>query len=230
MELVYYDIGAFPEPVFPFDRPENHVFLKKYVGVDPRFDSDRVEGKYVYYKFAAHDTNTTKKFHTDEPFEKSNDGSLLEYTDLHWHPSEPMFDIQCRKLSDIIRAHGGEIDILKIDAHGSEMPILRDVEGYLKDVTAVNVEAWCSKWYEGAELLDVTDKFLTSMAFAPVKIIDGSAKWAVDLLYINTCADVEKIELVKKLYEVESDASVSKHVKHRIKKMRRRENDERTTK
>lgn len=207
MSLVYYDIGAFDEPVFPFDRPENLVFLKKYIGIDPRFESDRTEGKYVFYNCVVENTDSTRKFYAEtlDGFQNTGDASLLKRTYLHSHPLVTVFEVQCRRLSGIIEEQGGEIDVLKIDAHGSEMPILQGVEQYLKNMTAVNVEAWLSEWYKGHKLFDAVHEFLTLRGFSPIKILSTTIGVAVDLLYINRNADTDKINLVKTLYEVNDD-------------------------
>ena len=221
--LVYYDIGAWQEPVFPFNQPENQVYLKKYVGIDPRFESNQTNGKYVIYNCAAYDENTTKKLYFSSGERKEIPGlnaSLLDYTNLHFFcPSNinNTTDVQCKKLSDIIEEQGGEIDILKIDAHGSEMPILRNIEKYLKHITAIDIESWCLKWYKDHELFDVVHEFLISRKFLLSRFIqkwDGTEFglddqiYAIELLYINQHADTDKSNLVKQLYEVKDDSAI----------------------
>lgn len=219
--LVYYDVGSFPDPVFPFIEPQNHIFLKKYIGIDPRYSKNRTEGKYVFYNCACGESDCVKKFHVAKQVKShfrsgigrlraDGDGSFLKRNHLHHHAATTEFNVNCRKLSTIVEEQGGEIDILKIDAHGSELTILREAEKILERITAINVELWAEGWYEGVDLLDYVHKFISDKQFSPVKIIETFENYAVDLLYVNQRADPEKVKLIEKLYEVNETNRIKK--------------------
>ena len=198
--LVYYDIGGYNKLQPPF-RASNRHFLKRAISIDPNFESDIIGKKHIKYKFAVSDEEGERDFYASN----WRNGSLYEYTSLHqsYHKPRDVIKVQCKKLSNVIKNHGGEIDVLKIDAHGSEMPILNDVKEYIGQMTAIQVEGWYSEWYKNAQLLDVLRDFMDKVSFYPSTIVGYWPGYAIDILYVNTNApDEDKLKLVKELWGV----------------------------
>ena len=217
--LIYYDVGAYRSPVFPFREKSHKKFFKKYVGIDPFFEKQyEAKGKYIYYGYAVSDEEGDRIFYLTPPFKKCRVSSSLYKPNeevqgkrgVPFASLEGTKQVKCRKLSNIIKENGGDIDFLKIDAHGSEYPILKDIESYMDEMVGIQVESWFYNCYHEVHLLDsVCDFFKKHSNFSLGMIFDepkAFGDWACDLVYINNNTNkVDKLNLIKKLYGINDD-------------------------
>ncbi len=217
--LIYYDIGAEGGPEFPFREKKHKKFFNKYIGIDPFFPNPYVkQGKYIFYGCAVSNEEGDRTFYLTPPFKKRRLSSSLykpneEVSNKRGVPLISLVStkqVKCRKLSSIIDENGGEIDFLKIDAHGSEYPILKDIESYMDEIVGIQVESWFYDCYHDVHLLDsVCDFFKKHSNFSLGMIFDeptAFGDWACDLVYINNSTNkVDKLNLIKKLYGINED-------------------------
>jgi len=209
--ISYYDVGAFGALQFPFDGGKNLKYLRKYVGIDPFFQNSLTDGKFIYYKCVVSDTEGEKSFYIVSPKISSSlfptDKEEFGKTCRKKYRCKET-KVQCRKLSNIIYENGGDIDILKIDAHGSEYVILKDINKYLNQIASIHVEAWTTHCYQEAFLLDKTHELLTDNSFTPVLMVEPPQLFCLDILYVNNkYSDRDKLDFIKNLYGV-SDLTI----------------------
>jgi len=228
--IMYYDVGAFPDLIYPlssrliqkgkkreleqrvrtdWQARGNNVFLKKYIGIDPYFEIDLQEDNLIHYKCVVSDVEDDKKdFYIIKPDCSSSLFHLDERERAKISGKKSGRNIRkdtviCRKLSNIINENGGNIDVLKIDAHGSEYVILKDIEKYIKNIAAIDIEMWTTQWYEGAVLFEGSHQFLSDHFFVSVYVVEPFQGISVDLLYVNSnYKDKDKLDFIKKLYGV----------------------------
>lgn len=196
----------------------NNIFLKKYVGIDPYFEKDSKDSKSIFYKCVVSDAECEKTFYIISP---SCSSALYPFDDEERKriagkkagSSVGETKVRCRKLSNIINENGGDIDLLKIDAHGSEYVILNDVKKYMKDIAAIHIEMWTAQWYKDAILFDKSHEFLTQHFFSPVYVVDPFQGISVDLLYVNqNHVDKNKIDFIHAAYGV-NEKTISDAIK-----------------
>jgi len=178
--------------------------------LDPRFESNKViDDKYFYYDCAISDGKEKILYIT-----KDGQNSSLFVPDMKYYKDDRIeFDcmevvdskpVKCKSLAKIIEQSGHGIDVLKIDAQGSEYDILKNVKNYMNQIIVIHLEMWLKRCYEGIPLLNVVHDFLSACSFVPARIINKkSPKWR-EVVYINTSiVDNDKIQLVKKLYKID---------------------------
>ena len=220
--IVYCDIGAFPDLVIPFSSrtcsdQKNNVFLKKYIGIDPYFDEDEIDGKFVFYKCAISDIDDQKTFYVVSPQCSSalfrvDEIERAKIAGKSAASNVSEMKVKCKKLSSMIDENNWNIDILKIDAHGSEYVILQDIKEYMKDIAAIHIEAWTAQWYEDAVLFDKSHEFLDKCSFTPVCLMEPFQGISLDILYINeNYKNVEKLNFIKTLYGVSEQTVMETH-------------------
>lgn len=207
--LVYYDVGAFGGKQFPFDKEDNLKYIKEYIGIDPFLKGSPIDGKSIYYKCVVSDEEEKEKdFYIIKPLCSSslfciNEIERAKIAGKNAGCNVKKIKVNCRKLSNIINENGGDIDVLKIDAHGSEYVILKDVEKYMINIVAIHIEMWTAQWYEGAVLFKESHEFLKSHSFLPVYVVEPFQGISVDLLYVNDAlCDKDKLDFIKELYGV----------------------------
>ncbi len=244
--IMYYDVGAFPDLIYPWSSRllhekkkkkryvvvrrdwgsrGNNVFLNKYIGIDPFFEANLQEDNLIHYKCVVSDVEDDKKdFYIIKPDCSSSLFHLDEIERAKISKPKSGRNIRkdtviCRKLSNIINENGGNIDVLKIDAHGSEYVILKDIEKYMKDIAAIQIEMWTAQWYEDAVLFKGSHGFLKDHSFVPVNALDPFQGISIDLLYINSnYEDKNKLDFIKNLFDVtkETIAVAEKEVKDQL--------------
>jgi FkbM family methyltransferase len=208
--LVYYDIGAINGCSVPFKNGDNDKYLKRWIGFDPNFKEEyRANGKNIFYGYAVSDVEGVVKYNISK---REVNNSLFvankeKFTGIHGRqkvlPRE-VRDICCRRLENVISDNNGEIDILKIDAHGSEYPILQGVGRYLKDIIIIHAEIWNEGWYVGSVGGDKTYKFLIDNGFIPTIVMEVprvEKSW-IDVVFLNKFASGDKYDLCRKLYYI----------------------------
>lgn len=209
--LVYYDVGAINGRSFPFNDGENDQYLKRWVGFDPNFEEEyKVDGKNIYYGYAVSDVEGTVKYYISN---RNINNSLFvankeKFIGIHGRqmvlPKREK-DIRCRMMENVIFENNGEIDILKIDAHGSEYPILIGTGKYLKDIIIIHVEIWNEDWYIGAKKGIETFEYLLNNGFIPKVCLEKSkGEWA-DIVFLNTNSHGYKCDLCKSIYQLKQD-------------------------
>ena len=233
---MYFDIGAYGGPYKPFDKEENMVFIKEWIGFDPLFENQIKEGKYTYYNHAIFDDETEKQFYIPRDKEISsffipNQEVYKEFRYPKKHIVEDEKIVKCEKLSTFIEKHGGDIDILKLDVHGSEYNILKEIEisRDIEKIIAIQIEMWFEYAHIGIKLRDVINEFLISNFFFPAVFTGGKKPSWREIVYINSKTDkLDKLELIKKLYIVNQDniAHAEKTVRESIEQMEREGEDE----
>ncbi len=158
--LVLIDIGAngLKKPII------NIAFNDfKLIGFDPdprikifKHESFKIE----FYPFALSGDNGTRKLYLTE---KPHCSSLKEPVikdDLRYRVKK-VIDVECRTLDNLnIYAN-----IMKIDAQGSELDILRNARKTLKNIDVVEVEAWFTKKYKGQPRIEQIHKLMSSNGF-----------------------------------------------------------------
>lgn len=228
--MIYFDIGAYGEKQFPFGDEKALKFIKKFIAVDPRYKEEvRTCGKTTYHNYGIFDEEVTKTFYIARD-KKQNSifpcdyeiSKIFKYPKQSWVEKE--ISLTCKKLSTLIEKYGGDIDILKLDVHGSEYNILKEIEstGDLKKIIAVQVEMWFIPMYIGAVLGDKIHKFLSSNFFSPSLMMGGKITAWKDILYLNNKTEkLDKMELIKKLYNLNSQkkAKAEKIIYDLIEKM-----------
>jgi FkbM family methyltransferase len=227
--FVYFDVGAAPEGLniysFPLNDPEKHKYLKKYIGIDPLFETAKNDGKYHYYNCAVGKEEGERLFYVTQYKENSSffvptipgKNNRLSITDQKF--------IKCVNFSTIIDQEGGCIDILKIDTQGSELEILESIPKYMNDIYAIHIELWCSYVaYKDIPLLDKIHNLLSSFCFVPYKLINTfkHSREVADVLYFNE-NKLENVEKIKQLYDfydiVVGDKKTARH--HVLKMLKR---------
>lgn len=214
--IVYFDIGAYAPFqgqniwLSPFENNQNDVYLQKKICFDPNFtEVYRESGKYIYYNCAVLDKNSdnVKFYMSKDPqnsalFMQNKEKHNTEY-DAEWVHTIDEKIISCRELCGLVEENGGEIDIVKIDAHGSEYRILKSAGKYLSDIILIQVEMWFDDFYIDSFHVGEINSFLLESGFEPVKVVNGGrGKW-IDVLYINrNTTKTNKLNLIKNLYDL----------------------------
>lgn len=132
------------------------------------------------------DTIQTKPFHHTTEIGCS---SLFKPVEGFEYKVNDMSEVSVMSLSKVFEQIDWDrfqyVDMLKIDAQGKDLDILKSAGKWLNKCVYIHCETNCSKYYEGAPLAEEYDLYLESAGFRWVmngSVIDGEA---VDKLWVN---------------------------------------------
>lgn len=142
--------------------------------------------------------------------------SYLEYLNKIRNPKVyhiSKYDIQeirkvsCLRLETILDNLSDDFDFLKTDTEGGDFQIIRSLGKYLDtSIVAIHAELYFKELYEGIALFDEVNDFLFSHNFYPAKILNGVDDYWANFLYIrHDSSKKEKIDLIKKAYNINED-------------------------
>jgi FkbM family methyltransferase len=99
--------------------------------------------------------------------------SLLAPSDLgkryygDWYDTRDVVQVRVQTLDEWAAEHGiSRIDLLKVDAQGFDLEVLRGARGLLKHVRAINCECQFAPEYDGCASFSQIDRFLVENGFA----------------------------------------------------------------
>ena len=158
--LIFIDIGAngFKKPIL------KNAFNKfKLIGFDPdpriNIFNDK-SFKIEFYPYALSCDNSKKKLYLTQKPHCSSLKEPLEVDDLRYKIKK-VIDVECRTLDNLnIYAN-----IMKIDAQGSELDILKHAKNTLKNIDIVEVEAWFTSKYKKQPKIDQIHKLMSKNGF-----------------------------------------------------------------
>lgn len=84
-----------------------------------------------------------------------------------WYTTKKVIDVPMVRLDDWARQHGvTSVDLLKVDAQGYDLEVLKGAVGLLPQVKAINCECQFAPEYEGCASFSQIDRFLVEHGFA----------------------------------------------------------------